>query len=60
MMTPHGVCKPNLIDTSVASLGPRARGPLRSKWNSAAICSPLPCLLQSGSLHFAKDLSQAS
>ena len=60
MMTPHGVCKPNLIDTSVASLGPHARGPLRSKWNSAAICSPLPCLLQSGSLHFAKDLSQAS
>ena len=60
MMTPHGVCKPNLIDTSVASLGPRARGPLGSKWNSAAICSPLPCLLQSGSLHFAKDLSQAS
>ena len=61
MEIPHGVSKAYLIDPTIASLGPRARGPLRSKGGSSAIWSSRSgSLLHCSALHLAQNLSQTA
>ena len=60
MEIPHGVCKAYLIDPTIASLGPRARGPLRSKGGYAIWSSCSGSLLHCSALHLAQNLSQTA